>query len=331
MSMRRAALVVLGFGLGGFCLWLSTRTVDWPEAVRIFRAADPSDIGIGIALFGAAALLRALRWRTILAFRATVPLGRTLQALLAGYAVNSILPARLGEFFRAHYLGRLTGMSRSGVLASIVVERLLDLVTVIAALAAGLALAGGGDSASRHVLLGGAVIAAAAVVALLLIVLLLSRHSAESLLLLLVARVPAGTRIARRGGAMLADFTQALQVVRTRYFLLAVLWTLPIWLVEACAMWSVCRAVGADLDLTGMLSLLGGASLSTLVPTAPGYVGSYQMAFVVILGQFGIDATSAIVASTAVQIYLIGTLTLVGLAILAISSLMSAIESARRR
>lgn len=331
MSMRRAALVVLGFGLGGFCLWLSTRTVDWPEAVRIFRAADPADIGIGIALFGAAALMRAARWRTILAFRARISLGRTLQALLAGYAVNSILPARLGEFFRAHYLGRLTGMSRSGVLASIVIERLLDLVTVICALAAGLALAGGGDSASRHVLLGGAVIATAAVVVLLLFVLLLSRHSAEDLLLLLVARVPAGARIARRGGAMMADFTQALQVVRTRHFFLAVLWTLPIWLTEACAMWSVCRAVGANLDLTGLLSLLGGASLSTLVPTAPGYVGSYQMAFVVILGQFGIGATSAIVASTAVQIYLIGTLTLVGLAILAVTSLVSTIRSARHR
>lgn len=331
MNMRRAALVVLGFALGGFCLWLSTRTVDWPEAVRIFRDADPADIGIGIALFGAGILLRAVRWRTILAFRARISLGRTLQALLAGYAVNSILPARLGEFFRAHYLGRLTGMSRSGVLASIVVERLLDLVTVICALAAGLALAGGGDSASRYVLLGGALIAAAAVVALLLIVLLLSRHSAEDLLLLLVARVPAGARIARRGGAMLADFTQALQVVRTRHFALAVIWTLPIWLVEACAMWSICRAVGFDLDLAGMLSLLGGASLSALVPTAPGYVGSYQMAFVVILGQFDIDATSAIVASTAVQIYLIGTLTLVGLAILAITSLASTIGSAHRR
>ncbi len=139
MNMRRAALVVLGFALGGFCLWLSTRTVDWPEAVRIFRDADPADIGIGIALFGTGILLRTVRLRTILAFRARISFGRTLQALLAGYAVNSILPARLGEFFRAHYLGRLTGMSRSGVLASIVVERLLDLVTVICALAAGLA------------------------------------------------------------------------------------------------------------------------------------------------------------------------------------------------
>lgn len=328
--MRRAALAVLGFGLGGLCLWLSSRDVDWREAVRIFRAADPAGIAAGIALFGAGVLLRAWRWRTILAFQGHVPMARSLQALLAGYAVNSILPARLGELFRAHYLGRLTGLSRSGVLASIVVERLLDLVTVVGALAIGLALAGGGDSASRHVLLGGAVIAAAAVVVLVLIVLLLSRYGAEDLLLLLVARVPAGAAIARRGGAILTDFTRALEVVQTRHFPAAILLTLPIWLVEACAMWSVCRAVGVDLGLAGMLSLLGGASLSTLVPTAPGYVGSYQMAFVVILGQFGAGATPAIVAATAVQVYLIGSFTLVGLAILVIAALVSLLRSAGR-
>ncbi len=94
-------------------------------------------------------------------------------------------------------------------------------------------------------------------------------------------------------------------------------------------MWSVCRDVGVDLGLAGMLSSLGGASLSTLVPTAPGYVGIYQMAFVVILGQFGTGATPAVVAATAVQIYLIGSFTLIGLATMAIASLASALKSAK--
>jgi glycosyltransferase 2 family protein len=328
--MRRTILVILGFALGGFFLWLSSRNVDWREAVRIFRAANLADIATGIALFGIGILLRALRWQRILAFRAHVPAGTSLRALLGGYAVNSILPARLGEFFRAHYLGRLAGLSRSGVLASIVVERLLDLVTVIGALALGLALAGGGDSASHDVLIGGAAIAATAVLLLLSTAVVLSRHSAEDLLLLLIARVPAGARIARRGGVMLTEFALALQVVRTRHFLFAVLLTLPIWLVEGRAMWSVCRAVGVDLDLAGALSLLGGASLSTLVPTAPGYVGSYQMAFVVILGQFDVGATSAVVAATAVQIYLIGSFTVIGLATMAVAPLISTFTAAKR-
>jgi glycosyltransferase 2 family protein len=153
--MRRAGLAILGFAVGGLCLWLSSRTVDWQEAARIFRGARASDLAIGIALFGANMILRALRWQTILAFRARVGLGMSLQALLAGYAANTILPARLGEFYRTHYLAWRTGLSGSAVFASIVIERLLDLAAVICALAIGMALVGGSGGTSRHVLIGG--------------------------------------------------------------------------------------------------------------------------------------------------------------------------------
>jgi hypothetical protein len=93
-------------------------------------------------------------------------------------------------------------------------------------------------------------------------------------------------------------------------------------------MWEVCRSIDITLGLAGILALMGGACLSTLMPTAPGYVGSYQIAFVIVLGQFGIHSTSAVVAATAMQVYLIGTYTLVGLAILAVTSLNPA---SRRR
>ena len=139
--------------------------------------------------------------------------------------------------------------------------------------------------------------------------------------------VAAFNRLDPRLGAMLGDFAQLLRVVRTPRFALIVLGTLPIWAVEICSIWSICGAVGVDLKLAGMLALMGGASLSTLLPTAPGYVGSYQFAFVLILGQFGIGATAAIVAATTVQIYLIGGYTLIGLATWAISSLPAATRS----
>jgi len=157
---------------------------------------------------------------------------------------------------------------------------------------------------------------------------LLSRRSGEELLLVVLARLPGGAAIARRLGSMLGEFTQTLQLVRTRNFFVALLFTVPIWALELGAMWHVCQAMGVSPGWAGMLTLMGGASLSTLMPTAPGYVGSYQIAFVIILGQFGVTSTSAIVASTAIQIYLIGTYTLAGLAILAVTSALSARSSA---
>ncbi len=323
-TLRKIVMAVFGIAIGGLCLWLSARNVDWTEATHIFRSADLVGVAGGVALYGVAMVMRALRWRGILSFRAPVSAGMSLQALATGYAVNAALPARLGEVFRADYLARRTGLSRSGVLASIFIERLLDLLAVVGVLAVGLGLAGGGDDASRHVLVGGAVVAAIGVGVLLLIATRLSQANAEAALSRLIARLPGGRAIATRLGAMLGDFAQLLRVVGTPRFAPIALGTLPIWAVEICSVWSICGAVGVKLSLAGMLSLMGGASLSTLLPTAPGYVGSYQFAFVLILGQFGIGATAAIVAATTVQIYLIGGYTLIGLATWAIASLLAA-------
>jgi uncharacterized protein (TIRG00374 family) len=322
-TLRKLVMAVLGIAIGALCLWLSARNVDGAEAARIFRSADLVGIVIGVVLYGVAMVMRALRWRGILSFRAPVSIGMSLQALATGYAVNAALPARLGELFRADYLARRSGLSRSAVLASIFIERLLDLLAVVAVLAIGLGLAGGGDAASRHVLLGGAIVAAIGVGVLLLLATRLSHANAEAALARLISRLPGGRRIATRLGAMLGDFAQLLRVVGTPSFALIALGTLPIWAVEIGSIWSICEAVGVNLSLAGMLSLMGGAALSTLLPTAPGYVGSYQFAFVLILGQFGIGATAAIVAATTVQIYLIGGYTLIGLATWAIASLFT--------
>ena len=102
-TLRRTLMAVLGVAIGALCLWLAARNVDGSEAARIFRSADFMGIATGVALYGVAMVMRALRWRGILAFRAPVSAGMSLQALATGYAVNAALPARLGELFRADY------------------------------------------------------------------------------------------------------------------------------------------------------------------------------------------------------------------------------------
>ena len=58
--------------------------------------------------------------------------------------------------------------------------------------------------------------------------------------------------------------------------------------------------------------LLGLASLSTLVPTAPGYLGTYQLVFGHVFQLFGYSQTIGIIAATAVQVFCFGTVTILG-------------------
>ena len=77
------------------------------------------------------------------------------RSLLVGYGVNTLLPARLGELFRAEFFKRSYGVTRSVGLASVALERLLDGVIVVACLAAGLWLAGGGCLHQRRIRIPG--------------------------------------------------------------------------------------------------------------------------------------------------------------------------------
>ena len=70
--------------------------------------------------------VRALRWRLILREQKLLSLKEVMASVFVGYMANNVLPARAGEIYRAHYLGRRVRMSRSGVAASIVVERTFD-------------------------------------------------------------------------------------------------------------------------------------------------------------------------------------------------------------
>src|SRR5207247_3340234 len=119
------------------------------EAVgATLASADPVWIGAAVPAYSVALSLRAWRWQIILRPVAAIPYPTVARALLVGYGLNAIMPARLGELFRAEFVKTDFGLPRVWALTSIVIERLFDGVTVVACLAAGLLLAAGtGQSA----------------------------------------------------------------------------------------------------------------------------------------------------------------------------------------
>lgn len=319
---RKAILALLGLSFGGLCLWLAVRNIDWREMAAIVRTVDASWIALAVALQGVNLLLRAVRWRQLLLFAAPVRPAAVFDALLVGYAVNGALPARLGELFRADRLARTATVSRSTALGSIVVERLIDLVTAVSLLLAGLVLAGSASGTAHHAVIVGAVLAVAVAATLSAIAWRFVPGSGEALALRVVHGLRRSTVVAGRLGRIADDFASFARVLHTRRFVAAAAITVPIWTIETGAIWSICRSVHVELGLDGLLCLMGGASLSTVLPTAPGFVGSYQYAYVLIFAQLGLSAASAVVAATAAQVFLIGTYTIAGLLLLALSPLV---------
>src|SRR5689334_7383814 len=135
MNLRRTASLALqlfvGVVVGCVLLWLALRNVDLSQVWRILTLIDRRWIAGAIFVYWIALSLRILRWWIILRAVAAIHLAQVAVALLCGYAINAILPARLGELFRAHFCGRRYRISRTVVFGTIMIERFSDGVIVL--------------------------------------------------------------------------------------------------------------------------------------------------------------------------------------------------------
>ena len=249
--------------------------------------------------YGLDLCLRIKRWQGLLVGIKRLSFKSVGQALLIGYAMNNVLPARLGELVRANFTGSRHGLSRTGVVASIAVERVLDGLIVVACLVIGRLFVAESGTLDQLMAAGGILF-----LSLLGTLWAISRSAFNALL----------RRMPKAAQQKLHSFRQGLSVMQGGLGQALALSAL-IWLLEGTALWAMLNAVGVYLGWQQMLSVIGVVSLSTLLPSPPGFVGTYQYAFVLIIGLMGYTAAQGIAAATATQLFLLGSVTLCGLSL----------------
>jgi len=267
-------------------------------------------IAFSLLAYWCALSFRIARWSRLLQQIGSVRTGDVAETLIIGCAVNNVLPARLGELFRADYAKRRFGFSRTTILGSILIERVLDLCVILLCLLIGMMFAdirGGADMRDRFevIALGGAVLVGVAMMGIYFL------RSGE------LSRIPVPDAVRR----LLHDFVIGIGSLNRRSLLVTIGLSLGVWAFEALALGCMFHAVSIELSIAEALAVMGVVSLSTVVPTAPGYVGTYQLVAVLAMAAFGYSETGGIVAATSVQIFLFGSVTLVGIIGLVIRSL----------
>ena len=114
------------------CVYLVVRGVDLGKTADLLGSARPTWLALAVAAVAGDLVFRALRWQILMRPIHRVPLRRLSAYMLVGYLANNVLPARLGELVRSHYLGDREGISRSATLGTVVVERVVDTVVLVA-------------------------------------------------------------------------------------------------------------------------------------------------------------------------------------------------------
>ncbi len=288
------------FLIGGFFLRLAFQQSNFAEVKHAVSQADWKWLPFSLLCYLFSLSLRAQRWRILLSKIKYFSYGAVFRILFMGYALNNVLPARLGELFRADYLKRRHCVSRSAVLGSIALERLADGIIVLLLLLLGVLFLHLNNQSSHVItpmiwsgslLFGGAT----------LCFVLLGKESRHDLF----RRVPLINKY-------LEKFFFAVGAIRSKQMITVFAYSMVIWLFEIFCFWALLRMVQVEFNFIQVSVLVGVMSLSVVMPSAPGFLGTMQYVFVLILVPFGYSAAQGITAATINQLAMLGTATVMG-------------------
>ena len=262
---------------------LFLRNADFARVAEGMRTARLDLLALAVVLTMLTYVIRTERWQYLLE-----PLGPTRFAVafrttVIGFAASSVLPARAGEVLRPYLLARREGLSATATFATIIVERILDLVAMLVLLATYLLVFDPGMAARDSALfaairLGGLLMAPVAVLSIALMF-VLSGHPEWLQVWLRRADRFLPTRLAGLLGRIVAMLSSGFGVLRRPERLVASLgWSLVLWFVICGETWAVAQAFHIDMPLVGSWLMLALLVVGVAVPT-PGGVGGFHEAF----------------------------------------------------
>jgi len=276
----------IGGAISIAALWIVLSGANLARTGDVLRTADLRWVVLGVVLYSFDLVFRALRWQRLIRPIAHVRYPPMLAYLLIGYLANNVLPARLGELVRVHYLGDREGISRASALGTVVVERVVDLVACVAIASVALLILSVRGMIANAVLLG------AAVAGLFLVILALG---------IVAHRLPGLDRIRTliEGYPRIGDLTRSLQgglavAARPRTVAEAVLVSAASWSVAILATAAVAQALGIQLSITQAALIASGVALVSAVPAAPSNLGTFELAAQELAKAVGVEPASAL-------------------------------------
>ncbi|MDY6853866.1 MAG: lysylphosphatidylglycerol synthase transmembrane domain-containing protein [Thermodesulfobacteriota bacterium] len=284
----------IGFVFSIIFLFIAFRQVDLQKLLEVLRGSNSNLLMLAIFVMFLSHWFRAMRHSYLLESVEQIENKTLFSALMIGYMANTILPAHLGEFLRAYVIGKKERISGSAVFATIVVERILDVLSLL--LIMGLIIMvypfPGAVKISAYLTFAFAI----GIIGFLAI---LKLNSELTLRFVKIIVKPFPKKIASKIFELIDSFSEGIVALKDRksYFFVFIL-SIVIWVCYACFF-----TIGFyAFDFVALYNLPIGASfvvlvittISILVPSSPGYIGTYHWLCMISLSLFAIPESPAL-------------------------------------
>ncbi len=291
----------LGLVISLVSLILAFRDVHWSELWMALRAVDLWIMSLAVGVFVINLVLRGLRWQTLLSPLGPVTAREAFAFLNIGYMANDILPLRAGEVIRSVLLASKKAFDTAAVIATVVVERLMDVLMLVALAFLLVQLM----PVSTLIKQSALVTAALAVAGLGLLWWAAKRvgapgnspEAAHRRLLPTPERI-LGFDVRKIIGLFLQlvrSFASGLGMLRSaRQTSMAAGYTLLAWIMTLVYTGLVLWACQLDLPWTATLMVVVVVNLGLAIPSSPGFVGVMHYLAVLALSPWSVEPSAAL-------------------------------------
>ena len=286
--MAKRLILWVGILFSAFCLYWAFRGISFRDTLNALKEARPVFLLLALCIYALGYWMRAVRWETLLEPIKHVPAKTLFCPLIIGFFGNNVLPLRMGEFLRAHLAGKKLEISRTSCLATIFMERLYDTISFLLTFLA-VTLFFPFPSAIKK---GAYALGLACCLTLVGLVLsIVYKSYAENIL----AKLPLPHALKEKLQHLFTNFIHGVSgTTRPLHVCKAFFQSLIIWTLEGTTLYTIVHAFPVPFAYAQSFFLLFMLGLAVLLPQAPGYVGTLELAGVTALGLGGIGKAEAL-------------------------------------
>ena len=295
--LKRNWKFLLGVLISILFLYLALSGLKFDKVWETLQNANYIWLIPGVAMYFLAVWVRTWRWHYLLRPLKNISTKTMFPIVAIGYMGNNIYPARAGEILRAIVLKRKEGVPISASLATIIVERIFDGVVMLGFVFLNLPELAKLTTDSGFVgnIQTLAVWGAVAFIGALLVFLLAAMFpkTAEKW-----ARFFINNLVPKKWQEKIGDFTfrflSGLESLRSPWEALMIFFTSTIiWLLETGKYWFVMHAFPFEVSFFALMLMNGIVNLATTIPSAPGYVGTFDAPGIALLKAYNVPGAIA--------------------------------------
>ncbi len=308
-----------GVVVSALFVWLTARGLEWSAFYAALRGARYEWLLPAVLVYFGAVWARTWRWHYMLRHMKPVSVVRLFPVVVIGYMGNNVYPARAGEVIRSYVLKKKEGVSVSASLATVALERLFDGLVMCAFVFFALPFVPL-PPMYQQIVIGFSLL----FFAVLIVFLLLAAHPERTDALaarLINALLP--QRFRPRTAVLASKFLVGLHALRSpRELVMILLTSVAIWLTETGKYWVIAHAFPElHVNFVVLMLMTAVVNLATTLPSAPGYVGTFDKPGIEILKAFGQPANIAAAYTIVLHVALWLPITLLGFVFMAQESL----------